>query len=149
MMGEVMTEAGEGEQQEARRRRIFWMCVGGMLIAGMVLGLFTGITAASKDIASAEIWTKIPQSLAVGVIAVSLAAFVYGCWRFYKAIDEVELVDNLWASTAAYYLYATLFPVWWALGKADVLPEPSDWGIYFAALGGGALAYLWRKWRAR
>jgi len=120
-----------------------------MLIAGMVLGLFTGITAASKDIASAEIWTKIPQSLAVGVIAVSLAAFVYGCWRFYKAIDEVELVDNLWASTAAYYLYATLFPVWWALGKADVLPEPSDWGIYFAALGGGALAYLWRKWRAR
>ncbi len=149
MMGEVMTEAGEGERQEARRRRIFWMCVGGMLIAGMVLGLFTGITAASKDIASAEIWTKIPQSLAVGVIAVSLAAFAYGCWRFYKVIDEVELVDNLWASTAAYYLYATLFPVWWALAKANVLPEPSDWGIYFAALGGGALAYLWRKWRAR
>lgn len=149
MMGDVMTEAGEGERQEARRRRMFWMSIGALFIAGMVLGFFTGITAAIENVEIDEIWTRIPQSLAVGVIVVSLAMFIYGCWRFYKAIDEVEMLDNLWGSAASYYLYATLFPVWWALGKANLLPEPSDWGIYFAALGAGGLVYLWRKWRAR
>ena len=149
MMGGLMTEPDVGERQEARRRRIFRMSVGWLFVAGMVLGLFTGIAAASRDVEIGEIWTQIPQSLALSVIAVSLAIFLYGSWRFYKAIDEVELVDNLWGSTAAYYAYAILFPLWWALGKAGVLPEPSDWAIYFIALGGGALAYLWRKWRAR
>ena len=149
MMGDAMTSTGEGERREARRRRIFWLSVGGLFAGGMVMGVFTGFTAAHNDVAFEEIWTQIPQRLAIGVIAVSVALFVYGCWRFYKAIDEVELVDNLWGSTASYYVYAILFPVWWALGKANVLPEPSDWGIYFAALGGGGIVYLWRKWRAR
>ena len=56
-------------------------------------------------------------------MALSLAAFAYGTWRFVKVIDEVELVDNLWGSTAGYYVYAALFPMWWALAKGGVVAE--------------------------
>lgn len=144
-----MTEPDVGERQEARRRRNFRMSLGWPFVGGMVLGSFTGIAAASRDVEISEIWTQIPQSLALSVIAVSLAIFLYGSWRFYKAIDEVELVDNLWGSTAAYYVYATLFPLWWVLAKVGVLPALNDWAIYVIALGGGGAVYLWRKWRAR
>lgn len=149
MMGEIMAPQGEGERLEARRRRLFWISVGILVAAGAILGFFTGATAAIKGLAYDEIWSAIPAPLAIGLIAVFVSAFFYGCWRFYKAIDEVELVDNLWASTASYYLYAVLFPVWWVLGKAGILPEPHDWAIYLAALAGGMLIYGWRKWRVR
>ena len=70
MMGGLMTEPDVGERQEARRRRIFRMTLGGLFVAGMVLGLFIGIAAASRDVEIGEIWTQIPQSLALSVIAV-------------------------------------------------------------------------------
>ncbi|MCY7338570.1 MAG: hypothetical protein LH465_01200 [Sphingomonas bacterium] len=144
-----MTEQGEGERIEARRRRTFWMSLGVLMIGGALAGLFTGIAAGGSDLEPDAIWARVPQPLAVAITGALLIAFSYATWRFYKAIDEVELADNLWGSTASYYLYATLFPLWWALGKAGVLPEPNDWAIYLIALGGGGVVYLWRKWRAR
>lgn len=144
-----VTEPGKGERAEAGRRKLFWTALGVIMIGGAVTGLLIGISAAHHDIKPDAIWTDMPQPIAVALIAAALVAFVYGCWRFFKAIDEVELVDNLWASTAAYYAYATLFPLWWVLAKIGVLPEPNDWAIYLIALGGGGAIYVWRKWRAR
>ena len=149
MMGNVMVERGEGERIEARRRRFFWLSIGVMAAAGAGLGFVVGATAALKDLAIGEIWIALPQLFVVALLSVSLAGFLYGTWRFYKAIDEVELVDNLWGSTAACYIYAILFPLWWALSKAQLVSAPDDWAIFYTALGGGMLAYLWRKWRAR
>ena len=149
MTGVIMNNIGEGERLAARRRRLFWLSIGVLGIAGAIVGLATGYVAAHQEVAPGEIWSSLPKPLAVSIIAISFGLFVFGCWRFYKAIDEVELVDNLWGSTASYYVYATLFPLWWALNKADVVGEPDDWAIFFAALGGGGIAYVWRKWRGR
>lgn len=149
MMDKLMTEPGEGERMEARRRRLFWGSIAGFIVTGAVTGAIIGYGSASRDIAPDEIWTSLPQPLAMALVGASLIAFFYGCWRFYKTIDEVELVDNLWGSTASYYVYATLFPVWWVSAKVGVVPQPNDWAIYAIALGGGALIYVWRKWRAR
>ncbi len=144
-----VSEPGEGERAEARRRKMFWTGLGVIMVGGAITGLLIGMSAAHNDFKSDAIWTDVPQPLAVAIISASLFAFIYGCWRFFKAIDEVELVDNLWGSTAAYYVYATLFPLWWVLAKVGVLPALNDWAIYVIALGGGGAVYLWRKWRAR
>ena len=144
-----LTDPGEGERAEAQRRKTFWTGLGVIMVGGTVTGLLTGISAAHNDYKADAIWTDVPQPFAIALIAASLIAFLYGSWRFFRAIDEVELVDNLWASTAAYYAYATLFPLWWVLAKIGVLPAPNDWAIYLIALGGGGAIYLWRKWRAR
>jgi len=143
-----MDNIGEGERLAARRRT-FWLSIAVIGIGGAIVGLITGFTAGHRDVAPEDIWASLPKPLAVAIIAISFSLFVYGCWRFYKAIDEVELVDNLWGSTASYYAYATIFPLWWALGKANVIDRPDDWVIYFAALIAGGVAYGWRKWRAR
>lgn len=148
-MGKAMNEIGEGERQAAQRRRTFWISIGVLMASGALVGFSIGTTAAHRDIAMADIWASLPRPLAVAIVAFALATFFYGTWRFTKAIDEVELADNLWGSTASYYVYATLFPTWWALSKIDVVPEPNDWAIFLAALGGGGAIYLWRKWRAR
>jgi hypothetical protein len=144
-----MDRLGEGERKAAQRRRTFWMSIVVLMASGAVVGFFIGSTAARRDLAIGDIWASLPRPLAVGIVALALAAFFYGTWRFTKAIDEVELADNLWGSTASYYVYATLFPTWWALSKIDLVPEPNDWAIFLAALGGGGAIYLWRKWRAR
>ena len=144
-----MTEQGEGERVEARRRKIFWTSLGIIAAGGAIVGFFTGIRAASKNVGFGESWSGLPEGLVIALMAVSLMAFLYGTWRFFKAIDEVELVDNLWASTAAYYVYGVLFPIWWVLGKSGIVAEPNDWAIYIVALGAGMVIYLGRKWRAR
>ncbi len=149
MMGNGMDNLGEGERQAAQRRRLFWTSLGIIGIGAALVGLMTGYTAAHNDIAIADIWAKLPRALAVAILVVALVGFTYGTWRFMMSIDEVELADNLWGSTASYYVYATLFPVWWALGKIGLMSEPNDWAIYLAALGGGGVIYLWRKWRVR
>lgn len=149
MMGETMTERGEGELTEARRRRLFWTTIGIITGVGAVIGFVAGGTAAIKNLAVDEIWTDLPPAVVIGLAVFTLVGFSYGTWRFAKAADEVEIADNLWGSTASYYVYAVMFPIWWALGKANILPEPHDWAIYFAALGGGVAIYLWRKWNAR
>ena len=149
MMGETMAERGEGEMMEARRRRLFWWTVGILFAAGAALGAFIGVNGARRGLPFDQVWSSLSAPVVAGLVVVGLIAFVIGTWRFVKVIDEVELIDNLWGSMASYYVYATLFPVWWALGKVGILPEPQDWTIYFVALAGGGVVYLWRKWRAR
>jgi hypothetical protein len=149
MMGESMTEPGKGEELHAARRKRFWSTLGLIAIAAVPVGAVIGYGVGRHRIGLSEAWQRIDLLLAGSIVIVGLIAFSFATWRFLQAIDEVELVDNLWGSTASYYVYATLFPAWWALGKSGIVAEPNDWAIYFAALAGGLAIYGMRKWRAR
>jgi len=144
-----MTERGEGERMEIRRRRRFWWTVAPVFASAATLGAFIGANGVRRGLSFDQVWSSLSVPVVAGLVARALLIFAYGTWRFVKVIDEVELVDNLWSSTASYYLYAMLFPAWWALAQANILPRPHDWAIYFSALAGGGLVYVWRKWRAR
>jgi hypothetical protein len=148
MMGEVMSK-GEGELMEHGRRRKYWRVIGFILIAGMILGAVTGYVGAHNDVPIEEAFTALPESAVIALVAFGVAAFTWGCWAFTKAIDEVELADNLWGSTASYYAYAVLFPSWWVLGRAEVAAPPNHWVIFFLSLTAGMAVYGYRKWRAR
>ena len=148
MTGDPM-DKGEGERLERGRRRRFWGLVGFFLAIGMVLGFVFGFTSAHRDESLAETAWGLPDGVLIALLAGAILAFSYGCWTFLKAIDEVELTDNLWASTASYYAYCVLFPSWWVLGQAGITAPPRHWVIFFAALAAGGAVYLYRKWRAR
>jgi len=148
MTGEAM-QLGEGERLESTRRRKFWRALGGIMIVGMIFGGAAGFVAAHEGVPVDQAWTVMPDWLAVALIATGLIAFNIGCWVFVRSIDEVELADNLWCSTVSYYVYAMLFPSWWALAKAGITVEPNHWLIFAASLIVGLAYYCWRKLRAR
>lgn len=142
-------QLGEGERMEAMRRRRFWTVLGAIMVLGMLCGIAAGYVTAHEGVPIDQAWAVMPDGLAVAVVAAALVAFNLGCWAFVRAIDEVELADNLWASTVGYYVYAMLFPAWWALAQAGVTQGPNHWLIFTASLGAGLAYYFWRKWRAR
>jgi hypothetical protein len=148
MMGTAM-QMGEGERRERARRRRFWAVIAGLAGAGLASGFVAGFLAGYNKVPPDQVWTAIPDGIAIGLVAAGLIVFNLGCWAFVRAIDEVELADNLWASTIGYYAYAMLFPAWWALNAAGVVAAPNHWIIFAVSLASGGLGYLWRKWRAR
>ncbi|WP_118856972.1 hypothetical protein [Sphingomonas mesophila] len=140
---------GEGERLERERRRRYWRIVGILLGIGMVLGFAFGFAGAHNDVPLGEAAGMLPDWAVLSLLAAAIAAFTYSCWAFIRAIDEVDLADNLWGSTASYYAYAVLFPSWWVLGQAGITGEPDHWLIFFVSLAFGLAVYGYRKWRAR
>lgn len=146
MMGATM-EMGEGERLEAARRKRFWRILGWLAFAGFIGGLIFGGTFAilgNGTIAA----TVIPPTVIVGAVVIAITGFVYGTWRFFASVDELELQDNLWGSLIGFYAYSTVFPFWWLLWKAGVTVEPHDWAIFVISLISATAVYFWRKWRA-
>ena len=149
MMEHVMTDMGEGERAERQRRRRFWGAMSATAILGMPLGFFLGQSAARNGGSMGEAFLGLPPLAVIGLLTLAVGGLSWTCWYFLKTVDEVEILDNLWGSTAGFYVYMVLFPVWWALWKSNIVAEPNDWIILGVSFAAGTLAYLVRKWRAR
>jgi len=145
MMGAMM----DGEQLHQTQRKRFWRNLLAVGLAGAPIGFAVGFGAGYSRGDLDAFWNWAPDWLVIGLLGFAIVGFSFGTWRFYRSIDEVELLDNLWSSLAAYYVFALLFPVWWVLGKAGISGEPNYWIIFLAALVLGLATYLFRKWRAR
>lgn len=140
-------QTGEGERLLAAKRRRFWGWVVGLMLAGAAAGFVTGLLT-SEDNGGAAAVTTLPAAVKFAIVAALIAAFAYGTWRFAQEVDELEIADNLWGSTAGYYAYVVLSPAWWLLWKMEAAPEPNHWAIFLAAGAAATAVYLWRKWRA-
>lgn len=138
-----------GEMLERNQRRKFWMTLLAVGVPGIPVGAFIGYTAGRHDMNIAEAVATLSPAIVLVIAASFVTMMVVGTYYFAKAIDEVELQDNLWASSVGYYAYMVLFPTWWLLGTAGVVPGANSWAIYAVALFAGALTYGYRKWRAR
>ena len=138
-------ERGEGERLEAQRRKRFWTILGALFVLGGIAGFATGFLAGVND--AREGGTAAYK--AVGTIGVVILVFgaAYGSWKFFQNVDEVEVADNLWGSMIGLYVYALLFPAWWALHLLGQVGEPDDWMIFGASMLSAVAVYLYRKVR--
>jgi hypothetical protein len=141
-------QTGEGERLFAARRRRFWGVLLGLGVAGGIAGFISGFVAGHNDLGM-EAVTSLPLAVRYGIVGLLAAAFAYGCWVYNRVIDEVELLDNLWSSTAGYYAFSILIPAWWLLWRMQAAPQPDVWAIFVAALVFALAVYGWRKWRTR
>lgn len=141
-------ERGEGERLHAERRRRFWLILGGLAGVGMVAGFFGGFVKGYADGSGVDLAPTMVTLLACGVVLTAIVT-AYGSWRFFVTVDEVEVADNLWGSLIGFYVYAILFPAWWAIHRLGQAPEPDDWLIFGAAMITATIAYGIRKWRSR
>lgn len=141
-------ERGEGERLHALRRRRFWTILGGLALVGMIVGFFSGFLKGFADGSGGDLAPGLITLAAVGVVLAAILT-AYGSWRFFVSVDEVELADNLWGSLIGFYVYAILFPAWWALNQLGRAPELDHWLIFGSAMIAATAAYGVRKWRSR
>lgn len=133
----------EGEILHARHRARFWKLIGALGLVGIVGGIVGGY------VRSHEGADTVGTGIGVAGVALAVALMVYGTWKFFRTVDEVEVVDNLWASLIGFYVYAIMLPAWWALDKLGVAPEPNHWAIYATTITIAGFAYFYRKFASR
>ena len=141
-------ELGEGERLYAQRRRRFWLIVAGLAGLGLVTGFASGFVAGFLDARGATVEPLYGTVGAIGAVLMAIAV-AFLSWRYFAAVDEVEMADNLWGSLIGFYFYAIAFPLWYALWKLGKTPEPNDWAIFGGALVASLVAYVIRKLQAR
>jgi uncharacterized membrane protein YfcA len=134
-----------GEARERAQRRKFWAVLGIITLVGMTVGAVLGYQFAHHDFDPDAALSAIPPWLIVSAALLYVLSVSWGTWRFVKVIDEVELQDNLWGSTAGFYFYGLAFPLWWGLWTAGLVPEPNDWAMFIATVVAGMLVYGMRK----
>lgn len=127
-----------GEQREAKRRRNFWLMTGGLMAAGMIAGMLSGLFEKDSGLTLDPAW-------AVAFILIIFVTFVWLSIVFFKRVDELELADNLWAGLFGIYFYIAAQPSWHVLHQVDLVGPIQPWPIYFATLFVSIAAYLGRK----
>ena len=137
-----MTEtdvAGSGEARLRTRRNAFLRYFALMLLAGFVAGMLSGVAAAMVEAGT------LPQGVLIGLWAITVALFAWFCRDYFRRIDELDLMDNLWASTIGLYGYLVVFASWYLFHDIGLAPPPDQVAVVLATLGITTAAYLARK----
>lgn len=133
------TDTLSGEAQlKSRRNRFLRFCGLGFVIA-LATGFFTGIAG--------DLFREgtVPGSILYAAWAIAVAWFCWFSWEYFRRVDELDLLDNLWCSLVGLYVYAIALPSWWLFHDLGLAPEIDHAAIYFATLGAAGVAYALRK----
>jgi len=135
---------GEGERAELSSRRQLMTVKGALFTVGLFSGAYLGYALASNDYDLNAQW---PSGIAIALAAVYLIAMAAGSFLLRNRIDEVERLNTYKAVAFAGSAYMVVYPVWFLLWKAALLPEPVHWLLFagfWLALIGAALFYRFR-----
>jgi hypothetical protein len=130
-----------GEDRLRRRRRrilaVWIVTIGAGFLGGIALGLAAG---GALSLSPLFFWAGLAL-LAVGAVASSL-------W-FMRRVDEVEVIDNLWASFAGLLAHMLISAGWVAAAARGLAPAPDVLSVLLATLVITVIAYTGLKLRRR
>lgn len=110
---------------KSRRYRFFRFCAIGFA-AAFVTGLATGYAGDLLRDGTVPAW------LFYVVFGITLASLSWFTWEYFRRVDELDLLDNLWASMIAIYFYIVALPSWYLFHDLDLVGEPNQVIIYIA-----------------
>jgi hypothetical protein len=138
-------EAGSGEAAaKARSRRIF-AAIGGLTAVGFMIGFVLALV--ERDGAPMLSGNTVSPTLAIGAAIVMVVAVSWGCWRFYRSVDELERLDNALAGAVGANVLLGGYPIWLLLWKGGVAPEPNHFAMFAVVFAAALITYAWRKLR--
>ena len=142
-----MTDKNEqglsGEARLKARRRKFWMYFAAALLVSMIAGLLSGMSAKLYQDGTIPVW------LPVLALFIVIAGLICGTWQYFRSIDEIDLMDNLWAHTIGLYAGVLSYLAWFILADMQIVGDPSAMAIVAIALIATGAAYGLRKLNIR
>lgn len=135
--------AVSGEARLKASRAAFIRYFAFSLIAGLVAGMLSGVAGAFVEEG------LLPPVVLVAVWIGVVVLFAWFCRDYFRRVDELDLLDNLWASMIGLYTYMVSLGSWHLFYDVGLLPAPDQYLIAAITLSATALAYLARKagWR--
>ena len=136
-------ETLSGEARLRQKRRKFFTYIGLAMVAAFAAGLGSGAAGAFVERGILPVW------LLWAVWALVVAAFAWFTRDYFRKVDELDLLDNLWASTVGLYTYVVAFGTWYFFADLGLLGPMNHMAIFALTLGAAVLAYVARKlgWR--
>ncbi len=127
-MTDKIDPATTGEARLKARSRRFWsFCALGFGVA-VVIGVVTGTAGALYQAGSLPGW------LIYAFWGLTLAAFGWFTWEYFRRVDELDLMDNLWAGIIGFYFYFVAAPSWWLFHDIGLVRAPDQIAIYVATV---------------
>jgi len=136
------SKAQSGEQRLKNRRRNFIRFVAIGVGVALIAGFATGVIVA-RGVSEFAPWIVV---LATTLVLIGYAWFSV---EYFRRTDELDLLDNLWASTVAVYFYIAALPAWFVLDDAGIAPPIDHWAIYGATFFVAIAAYAARRMGVR
>ena len=139
----ALSGSNSGETRLKAKRNAFFRYFALAVLAGFVAGMMSGVAAALVEDGI------LPTSVLIALWAATVALFVWFCRDYFRRIDELDLLDNLWASTIGLYGYVVVFGTWYLFHQVGIAPEIDQIAVMLATLAITTAAYIARKlgWR--
>ena len=132
----------EGAAAERLRQRKWLGLIGLCLAAGAATAVAVEATREAGVPGG-----MIPSWVAIGIAIVFLIISVGGTYAMVRITDEVEIHNNVWGFAAGSAALFVVYPVWCALWRGGLVPEPTHFALFAIAAVVSFLAYLWMKYR--
>ena len=132
-----------GEARLKAKRNAFFRYFGLALLAGFVAGMLSGVAAALVEDGI------LPRGVLIALWGATVGLFVWFCRDYFRRIDELDLMDNLWTSTIGLYGYVMVFGTWYLFHEIGMAPPIDQIAVMLATLAITTVAYIARKlgWR--
>ena len=132
-----------GEARLKAKRNAFLRYFGLAMLAGLIGGMMSGVAAAMVEDGS------LPKGVLIALWTITVGLFVWFCRDYFRRVDELDLLDNLWASTIGLYGYVVVFGTWYLFHQVGIAPEIDQIAVMLATLAIATVAYIGRKlgWR--
>lgn len=139
MANDPAATATSGEQRLRARQRAFIRYCAIALVAAFGAGIGSGYIGGLVADGRLPVW----------LIYITSALFAIGfAWftrDYLKRIDELDLMDNLWAALFGFFFYFTAFPIWNSLAAFELAPAVDNWLLWIATTIVMFAAYCLRK----
>jgi hypothetical protein len=139
----ALSSPTSGEARLKAKRNAFLRYFSLAMLAGFAAGIASGVAAAMVEDGS------LPKGVLIALWAVTIGLFVWFSRDYFRRVDELDLLDNLWASTIGLYGYIAVFGTWYLFHDVGIAPEMDQIAIMLATLAITTAAYIARKlgWR--
>lgn len=112
------TAATTGEERLKSRRKSFWRYLGLAFLLSLLAGLASGFAGGMFQTGDLPIWVPIL------IFAIVAAGFIWFTRDYFRRVDELDLMDNLWAHLIGFYGILIIFGGWYFLWELSLLGKP-------------------------